>query len=326
MDTEITLSTDLYKTLDKLKPSVRKEYLTMNGHDYKAIITEYEKYKLQEYKNSKNKNKNKQKPVKLTKSFIDDAKDILDKPRQFTSVNFDTTGEPTPTFKYIDEWNDIEDREQYDAIPTEQTTFYPIQSIEPNDTAFLSQQPLMTAETNSEPFKDRKYYKDGEAYEIVGERFIKSYQEQKAEEAEQRVKELEQKATEAEYRIIETEQKAEDAEQRARDAEQRARDAEQKESKIIKDAYDAQNTIIKQANEEADRIIQQTYKDRQLILTEPQKSITQSEAICFDIDESDGLYHILIGKIFIDIDKKEKVFVIKEVSSGTETQLFKIKL
>jgi hypothetical protein len=165
MDIYKTPDIDLFKTMDLIYPSKIKEYLETNGYNYKDCMSEYKQYGIE----LKAKNKKTKSTKSAKQNFKEDAQRILEQPKNFTSVNFDTTNEPPPTFKYKKEWSEIteiqdeeqpaeieeeddeqpaEIEEEDDEQPAEineiteeqQINFIEPQPIEPNDTEFLPQE------------------------------------------------------------------------------------------------------------------------------------------------------------------------------------------
>ena len=102
------ITDDIYNTLLAMKPCGRLNYLTENNYPADTIKQFYNRL------NPKPIKERQPRPAKQKPSFIEGAKKILKNPPIFTSVQFDTTGEPTPTFKYKKEWSEITEIEEAD--------------------------------------------------------------------------------------------------------------------------------------------------------------------------------------------------------------------
>lgn len=89
---------NLFNTIDCLKPCKRLNYLQLNNYENPdQIMSDYIKHTKQIIKDKYNN-------AVVIKS--NNAVATLEKPQTFQSVNFDTTNEPLPTFKYTSEWVD----------------------------------------------------------------------------------------------------------------------------------------------------------------------------------------------------------------------------
>jgi vacuolar-type H+-ATPase subunit H len=351
MEQYATLPTeDLYNTLDTIKISLRKNYLIENGYDADECIKLYSEYKIKQYKD----NKSVKTKTKATKgNFKEDAQKILEQPKNFTSVNFDTTNEPPPTFKYKDNYNEIEEEQQAvinEIAKDQQTNFidalnisYPIQTIEPNEAEKQELLEILNELTNAKQELSQVNQVIAEAT-ATANRIITSARA----DATNIIANAEINS-QAERQIILSQAQAE-AKEILLTTEAEALEIKKTANKLLFDAEDRADTLISRANHHATVITDQArdlsiigeqkaneaeqyYKQKiedadTYTIIANKKTTDQTEyKISIDIDEIDGVYHIMYGGVFIDIDftddkKEQKILIIKD----NNQQIFRQRL
>ena len=274
------------------------------------------------------------------------------------SVVFNTDGEPPPTYDIPNEWNG--DKQNLLTNFIEPQNISPIQSVEPNDLSFLSQEVINNAEierqalteTLNELSKARQELKEAreKATKIIAEatadaeaeRQITNAQAQaEAQEIREDAKQyaiIKKQNTDEEYALIISRATQEGENTKARmEQEGIAYQLKIKEQidKTYTEAKEAEQSLIKrggeQGNEIANRIIAEAnlYYKKKVDEADAYKPPYVKGEVSYVFDDVDGIYQFyLSGDYKVEVNRHdEKLFTIQEVINREEQDpIFRIKL